>query len=165
MNNILDPYGYMIPEIFYEAGGYDTWCTQYQTVYDSFTTKPTAAIAEQQNTMVLGLVNSGIWAKLDVFYITASQSLADSLINWITPGTHDLTVHNLIAGLWTQYRGWTGNGINGYLNTNYKPDTDGVNYVLNDASFGCYVRTNINESSVQIGLNQTTGDTLMFMQE
>ena len=37
--------------------------------------------------------------------------------------------------------GATGNGTDSYLNTNYNPSTDGVNYTLNNASFGVYSKT------------------------
>ena len=37
--------------------------SEYQTVYDSLTTKPPAAVASAQNTMVQSLVDAGVWAK------------------------------------------------------------------------------------------------------
>ena len=136
--NHLDPYGYLIPEIF--PGGFSP---EYQAIYDAFITKPPDAVAENQDQMVRGMIADGDWQTKDIFYVTAAQSAADSLINWINPGTHDLTVVNLLAGAFTVNRGWTGNGVNGYLNTNYNPNTDGVNYLQDDASIGCYIRTNV----------------------
>ena len=146
MNRHLDPYGFMIPEIFPRG-----FSDEYQTVYDAFIVKPPDDVAEDHDQMVRGMLADGDWQTKDIFYITSAQSAADSLINWINPGTHDLTIVNLIAGQFTAYHGWTGNGVNGYLNTNYNPFTDGVNYVLNDASFGVYIRTNVDEPRTDIG--------------
>ncbi len=147
LNDLIDTYGFGMPEIF--PGGFSP---EYQTVYDAFITKPPDDVAEDQDQMVRGMIADGVWDMLDIFYVTAAQSAADSLINWINPGTHDLTVVNLIAGLFTVYRGWTGNGVNGYLDTHYNPNTDAINYALNNASFGVYVRTNINEDGIDIGV-------------
>ena len=135
--------------------------TQYQTVYDAFIVKPPADVAEDQDQMVRGMIADGDWQTKDIFYITSAQSAADSLINWINPGTHDLTIVNLLAGNFTAYRGWTGNGVNGYLNTNYNPNTDGVNYLLDSASFGVYVRTDVEELRTDIGI-QSAG-TVSFL--
>ncbi len=136
--NHLDPYGFMIPEIF--PGGFSD---EYQTVYDAFIIKPPADVAEDQDQMVRGMIADGDWQTKDIFYVTAAQSAADSLINWINPGTHDLTIVNLLAGAFTAYRGWTGNGVNGYLRTNYNPNTDATNYALNNGSIGVYVGTDV----------------------
>ena len=72
------------------------YISQYQDVYDAFTTKPSGADAALQNTMVTSLVGDGVWAKLDVLHIYAIQSgtESDTLINWLNPGTFDGTATN-----------------------------------------------------------------------
>ena len=82
--NILDPYGYMIPEIFpvgEEPVPVDPYCPEYRVVYDSFITKPPDDIAEEHDQMVLGMIADGDWQTKDVFYVTSAQSPMDSLIN------------------------------------------------------------------------------------
>lgn len=103
--------------------------------------------------LVDGLITDNIWTnKLDCFWIKAMNSAANSLPNWINPGTHNLTVVNLIAGLFTVDRGWTGNGVNGFLRTHYNPTVNAINYAQDDASIGVYSRTNIAEGSRGIGV-------------
>ena len=41
--------------------------SEYQLIYDNFTIKPSSSVAAAQDRMVLSLVDSGIWAKLDLF--------------------------------------------------------------------------------------------------
>lgn len=146
LNDLRDTFGYRIPELF-PAGT----TPQGNAVIAAMPTTPNAARQKLIQTLVKGLLDDGIWAMLDILYLTAADASLNSLINWINPGTHDLTVVNLVAGQFTIDRGWTGNGVNGYLDTNYNPSTDGINFTLNDASIGAYCRLNIQEDTVIIG--------------
>jgi len=119
-----------------------TYCAQYQTVYDSFTTKPSAAEATIWNTFVASIVGTGEWAKLDILDIFSVHTNGDSeaLKNWKNPGTFDPTlVNNPAFGI---NEGFTGNGSNAHINSNWNAAVNGINYVQNSASIGCYVRTN-----------------------
>jgi len=126
---------------------------EYNAVLDAMTTEPGASVAEAQNTMVEALKTAGVWSKLDVFYLFAQESNGDSeaLINWVNPGTYDAT--NVHATSWTSLEGFTGDGANDYINTNYTPSTDATNYAQNDGSVGIYIRTNVRENSYDIGVN------------
>jgi len=120
-----------------------TYCAQYQTVYDSFTTKPSAAEAAIWNTFVASIVGTGEWAKLDILDIFSTHINSDSeaLKNWKNPGTFDPTlVNNPAFGI---NEGFTGNGSNAHINLNWNPSVDGVNYQRDSASYGCYARTDI----------------------
>jgi len=159
-----------------------TYGSTYTTVYNAMTNKPTTDIAAAQNTMVESLVDGGVWAKLDVFYLFAQYSNDDSeaLINWVNPGTNDASA--VSSPSWTSLEGYTGDGVADYINTNFVPSTEGVNYATNDASAFMYIRNNVAEdmfdmsvigsgdnklicrargSADQIfyGLNQTSGNT------
>lgn len=130
------------------GGGY---VSQYQTVYDAMTNKPTSSIASAQNTMVSSLVSGGVWAKLDLFYLFAQYSNSDSeaLINWVNPGTYDADLPT--APTFTSLEGFTGNGSSQYISTNWIPASHASNYALNDASVGIYGRNNVAVSSVTTG--------------
>lgn len=140
-----------------------SFCDEYQVVYDSFTTKPSSSVAAAQNTMVESLVNDGLWAKLDVFYLLAQESNGDgeALKNWILPGTNDATLVN--APAFVSLEGFTGDGSTSYINTNYNPDSDATNYVLDSASIGVYSRTDVDENSLAIGV-QDAANKLSYMQ-
>jgi len=120
------------------------FCSEYQAVYDAYDLKPAADTAMRQDKMVRDLITYGIWAKLDVLYILSNNTWANSLINWINPGTFDLIPVNLVAGDFTAYRGWTGDGISKYLRTQYNPTLHAINYAQNNASIGHYTRTDAN---------------------
>jgi hypothetical protein len=115
--------------------------------------QPTPDADRQQliQELVCGLITDGVWQNLDCLYITAANSGLNSLPNWINPGVHDLTVVNLVIGLFTADRGWTGNGVNGYLRTNYNPSVHAINLSKNSASLGFYCRSNIAENTYDMG--------------
>lgn len=146
LNDLRDTFGFRIPEIF-PVGT----TPQGNAVIAAMPTTPDADRQKLIQALVKGLIDDGIWTKLDTLYLTAAHAQDSSLLNWINPGTYDCTVVNLLAANFTIDRGWTGNGVNGYLNTNYNPNTDGINYALNDASLGIYIRTNVSEDKRDIG--------------
>ncbi len=124
-NNLLRP----------AAGGFSA---EYQAVYDSMTNQPSASVAAAQNAMVAALVAGGVWVKLDIFFLFAQESnaAAEALINWLSPGTDATAVS---APLFTSLEGFTGDGGADYINSNFNPNSDGVNYTLNDCcAFGYY---------------------------
>ena len=124
------------PISFFGAG----YCAEYQAVYDALTTPPSAGIATAQNTMCCALIDAGIWAKLDLFYLFAqtTNGASEALVNWLNPGTFDATLS--AAFTFTALEGFTCDVPGRYINTNWNPSTNGVNFVQNDASFGIYVR-------------------------
>jgi len=138
---------------------------EYRAVYDAMTNTPTAAIAVQQDVMVGKLVAGGVWTLLDAFYLFAQQSNADgeALINWINPGTFDATLVN--APAFASLEGFTGDGASAYINTNYNPNTQGINYQLDDSSCFIYQRTDKPRDQAQsFGiLSSLAGDTYLVV--
>lgn len=126
---------------FSTATGGSGYTTEYQAVYDAMTNKPTSGIASAQNTMVQSLKTAGLWSKIDVLYIFAqySNGASEALINWKNPGTYNADINN--SPTFTSLRGFTGNGSNSYIGTNWNPSTNGVNYTQNSASAFYYARS------------------------
>ena len=137
-----------------------TYGTEYQAVYDSLTTKPSDEIALVQNTMVVALVAAGIWAKLDVFYVFAqtTNGAGEALKNWILPGTYDATAYN--APTFAALEGFTAGPLK-YIDTNWNPNTNGVNYTLNACSAGTYLRTDQIASTADFGVQGGTNQILL----
>jgi hypothetical protein len=127
------------------------FCATYQDVYDSFTTPPSDAIALEQNTMVCGLVDDGVWAKLDLFYVFAQTTNGggEALVNWVNPGTFDATAFN--APAFVALEGFTGDGASTYIDCNVALSALG-NYSLDSASLGTYIRTNVDEVKIDAGV-------------
>lgn len=130
---------------------------EYQAVYDAYTTKPDDATAAIWNTYVESGVADGWWAKEDVEYVYAAHTNADgeALINWINPGTFDATAFN--APAFTANEGFIG-GTNQYIDWNWNPAVNGINYVKDDASYGLYVRTDHDGNIFEMGSRNAAND-------
>ena len=144
---------YTLPDFIRKMEDWTAYGVEYQAVYDSYTTKPSDAQAAIDNTMVEGWVSDGVLAKLDILDIGAVHINSDSeaLKNWISPGTFDPSLVN--APAFGINEGFTGNGANAYINLNWNPSVNGVNYIQDSASVGIYIRTNVGENRYDIGCN------------
>ncbi len=130
--------------------------TEYKAIYDQYTTKPNSLEANAWSAFVKTLVDSGDWNELDLLLIFASHINNDSeaLIDWINPEGDKASLIN--SPTFTKNEGFTGNGSNAYINTNYNPSVDGVKYSQNSASLGIYCRTNVQESIFDFGLSASS---------
>ena len=136
------------------GGGGDTFDTDYQAVLDQASslgyTPPSAAQQTLQNTLVTDLKTAGVWDKLDVFYVFATDGDSDyATLNWKTPTSFQTTKVN--SPTFTTNQGFAGDGSSAYLDTNWNPSTQGINYTQNDACFGVYRNNNINTSTRVMG--------------
>ena len=85
---------------------------------------------------IRGVVKEGLFDKLDLHYIFSGDGdINFRLINIINPGTYNGTA---FGGLEWSNEGVKGNGINGYINTNFNPAllVEGQKFQPIDASFG-----------------------------
>lgn len=116
---------------------------ELQSVLDRATalsyTLPSDAQITKQNNLILHFKYSGIWDLFDVLYIMNAGSQEYSTLNFKNPNTNQITSLNSPA--WANNGGSTGNGINSYLDTNFNPVTQGVNYTLDNASRIIWVKT------------------------
>ena len=113
----------------------------YQAVLDYSTTQgytaPSASQQTIQNTLVTDLKAAGVWDKLDVFYVFATDGDSNfATLNWKAPSSHQVTKVN--SPTFTADSGFAGDGSSSYLNTNYNPANSGTNYTLNDASISIW---------------------------
>lgn len=129
---------------------------EYFTVYEAFATKPNAAKNTIYNNMVKGLVDGGYWARMDGFYFHAAHinTGGEAHINWKLPGTFNSTAFN--APTFTIDQGILGNGTNQYIDYNWIPSVNGVNYIQDSASQILYIRTNVT-SAGQHGIDAIEG--------
>ena len=97
-------------------------------------------------------VNDGNIALLDRLWILATDIQSDALISIINPTSTQIT--EVSSPAWTMNVGYTGNGSSSYLNTNYNAYSQGVNYTLNNASYGIYVSAGTAaNNNVEMGIN------------
>ena len=133
--------------------------TEYQTVRDSWTILPDATVSIQQDLMVRSWIASGFWATRDILYVLAGHTNdnGESLTNWITPGTHDaVIVLNGGTMNFTAFEGFQSDD-GAYIDTNYNPSTEGVNYTLNSSSIGIYTRTGTDTDTSEMGAHPGVG--------
>lgn len=130
------------------------FCPEYQVVYDAFGTKPDTIYTTYQNTLVKSLVDAGYWVRMDLFYVFANNNEANSLINWINPGTFNCT--NVHSTAFVAWQGFHSDGTNDYLNTNYNPETEATHFSQNSATGFIYLRDVPTETKYQFGSSDGT---------
>jgi hypothetical protein len=119
------------------VGGFDS---DYKAVLDYATslgyTLPSAPQQIIQNQLMIDLKNAGVWNKLDSFRVYATDgSAAYALIDW-----KRLVLCTAVnSPTFTINQGYKGNGTSSYIDSNFTPSTDGVNYTLNNASIFAYI--------------------------
>lgn len=94
---------------------------------------PSASVQAKQNTLLTSMKANGVWAKLDVFYVFAQDGgSAFATLNWKNPAANQANIAS--SPTFTINQGFTGNGTSSFIDTNYNPATQGVQYTLNNAS-------------------------------
>jgi hypothetical protein len=128
--------------IVYKNLGADSTDADYQAVLDRATAlgyqAPQSDQQELQNTLVTSLKSAGVWDKLDLFYVFASDGDSDfATLNWKAPSTFQIS--KVSSPTFTTDVGFSGNGTSSYLDTDYTPSDDGNNYTQDAASFGFFI--------------------------
>lgn len=96
-------------------------------------TLPTLDQQVKQNKFLVTLKANGIWYLLDVLYVFAQNGgSAFATLNWKNPSANQCTLYN--APNFVYNGGFEGNGTSSFIDTNFNPATQGVNYTLNNAS-------------------------------
>lgn len=99
---------------------------------------PTGTAFTAGNLLIKELKTAGIWNKLDIFYVFATNGDSDfATLNWKTPASFQATKVN--SPTFTSLEGFTGNGSSSYLDTNFHIRNEGV--VAANMSVGGYIRT------------------------
>lgn len=123
------------------------------------TVAPSISMQISINNLVKELKLTGNWWQLDRLWLFATETQQAATISLVNPSATATTEVN--SPTWTINQGYTGNAVDMYVNTNYNPATQGVNFLQNSASLGIYSRTDSATSVVSIGATVTgNGNTL-----
>lgn len=87
------------------------------------------------NTLINNLTRDGVWANLDSLYILAQPNANLAGIDLVKP-SRTLTVSG--SPTFTASKGYTGDGVSAFLDTNYNPATQAVNFSQNANTFGIW---------------------------
>lgn len=96
----------------------------------------------------LGIKGDGLW------WLACDDSLHSKLNIVNRHSANDITTNGL--NTFTAYQGWTTNGTNGYLNTNFNPTSDMVASKLDSMSVILYIKTNLASNS-PLGVWENSG--------
>jgi len=97
------------------APSYDAMTTAYLA---AMAVQPTATQAGWYDELIAGLRSDGDLTGLTHLYLFVGENTADAgLINVIAPGTNNIT--KLGTGTFVDNAGWTGNAVDGLLDTGY----------------------------------------------
>jgi len=101
-------------------------------------TLPSTQTQAAQNALIVELKQAGIWNKLDILYIFASDGDANfATLNWKNTSLYRATGYNSLVPNLGIYILSTDR-----VNTSFNPATPGINYKVTDASRYIYVNTN-----------------------
>jgi len=111
--------------------------SDYQAILDKGTalgyTLPSASVQVKQNTLLTSMKANGVWAKLDVFYVFAQDGgSAFATLNWKNPNANQASIAS--SPTFVNNGGFQGNGTSSFIDTNFNPATQGVQYTQNNAS-------------------------------
>lgn len=106
-------------------------------LFDNMAVEPSDALKIIINTAIRDLKLYGIWNKLDFLAVYAMHTEQAALLDWKGYSNHT----NQNGMDFTQYKGFSYDTslATVFINTNFDPSTDGVNYTLNDAMLGVWV--------------------------
>lgn len=95
------------------------------------------------NTLFSGIKTDALWRFDRLWLYHFADNVSDSLRCFAT--RQNASIVN--APVFTRRQGWKGSP--GYINTNWAP-SNGVNYQLNNASMGCYVRQTVSTNGMSL---------------
>lgn len=110
-------------------------------------------INEFVKSLKTGLGIANLSDAFDFMYLLAGETSESSLKN-LVKDAHHATVEGT-APTFTANRGFQNSG-NGFIDTQYNPKTQGVIVTAADASYGIYLNSDVNENSVDMGIQIST---------
>lgn len=144
-----------------EGVGYRFVNAEAAALVARFTTQPTTLRKMQIDVLVGALKTAGVWSKLDCLYLEAAHDAQAARQNWIQD-LYNLTT--VSSPTFTVDRGYAGNGSTSYLKTGFIPSTAGGKFTLNDASFGFWSRTDVDNVAADIGARTDGTTALTYIQ-
>lgn len=123
---------------------------------NAFTTPPSNADKGYYDTFVGALKSASLWTPIDVLWWLGGPDAQASRINAKNPGS--LTLAQVGTVTHTAYRGFAGNGTDGYHTTGYNPSTFGGQWALNSAHMAVYSRTSALVAACEMGCRVSGSD-------
>lgn len=117
-----------------------SYTAEATTLFAAMSSQPDATRKGHIDTLIAALKTAGVWTKMDVFYVLAAHDSQASKLNWVSPST--FTASEVATVTFETDRGWTGDGVGGYLDSGFNPTTaSSPKFVQNSAHLGGWSRT------------------------
>ncbi len=107
------------------------YCAEAQKYFAAMTVKPPGQVGRKLSDALYRLQQGHLWNKFDLCYFRAVHHSQAALINARSPGAFTATAVNSPA--FAVLRGYTGDASTNYLNLNWTPGSQGVNFLQNNA--------------------------------
>lgn len=151
----------MIYTYAYRNRSLSKFLPEYMSILTEATTQgytlPSADQQVKQNLFIQTLKSNGVWDKSDLILVFANNGSKEfACINWKNPSGNKATIAS--SPTFTVNQGFTGNGTNSFINTNYAP-SGLANYKLNDASRYVYLRVSAVNKIID-GVSGNTSNTM-----
>jgi hypothetical protein len=113
--------------------------------------------------MICGMVTDGVWAKLDALYIFATNTTTTANLNLKSTSFTITETAGTNSPTFTADQGYTAAASSQkVLDTALIPSAGGLNYTLNSASIGIYVRNNRTTNANTYIMGMTNGDAIQL---
>lgn len=109
-----------------------------QLYFNQLSPQPSLSYKAAIDALVIQLKADFNWALLDRLWIHGTEYAQHATISIKNPTSTAISVSG--SPTFTANVGYTGNGTTSYLNLNYNPSIDGVNFTQNSALIGVYSR-------------------------
>lgn len=112
-------------------------------------TQPSDTRKAKDNTFISALVSSGVYSELDVLFIRGTEYEDNSNISIIDPAN----IQSIKVGspLWTQNKGFRSASNSDYLNWDWIPATDGINFTTDLGSIFFFIVDNRDFEATDLG--------------
>ena len=142
-----------------------SYTDEYQALLTIWATDPVGDTLTYQNTLIDSLltypVGDVFWDRAEILYVAANNNEDNAKVNWLNPGTFDITDPGGTEPTFTRYQGWTGDGSTDYLSTNWDI-SDSVNVGRFNLSAGVYLRIEQESDGWIYGWNSSPGSDLLY---
>lgn len=130
-------YGPFGGELGFAARTGFAWRAETLAAIAAMTSAPAETRKQLLNTLIAGLIDDGVWAKLDWLSPLAAHDAQAGRLNLVNPAQAMTAVN---APTFTVDRGYAGDGATSYLTSGWNPTQDAVNFAINSASMGIWSR-------------------------
>jgi len=120
-----------------------TYSAEATALFARMASTPDATRKGIINDLIVTLKDQGVWAKIEELWVFAGHTEQASLLNWKSDSFNMVKVN---SPTFTIDRGFTGDGVSGYLNPSWVASTDATIYSINSATAGIYVRQTVDEN-------------------